>query len=110
MMRLMFEYYRQKMGSAEKTPIVKVLLILTGWLLWLMEHCVKFISKLAYIQVALTSDHFCTAAWNGFTLMIKNAARYGFGNAIGCVFMTFGCLAIGALTGAGAYFFIGNYP
>jgi len=98
------------MGAAEKSPCVKVMLILTGWLLWLMEHCVKFISKLAYIQVALTSENFCTAAWNGFTLMIKNAARYGFGNAIGCIFMAFGCVAIGAITGASAYFFIGNYP
>ena len=99
------------MGTMEKTiPWVKVMLILTGWLLWLMEHCVKFISKSAYIQVALTSENFCTAAWNGFTLMIKNAARYGMGTAIGTVFMVFGCLVIGALTGASAYFFIGNYP
>ena len=50
MMRLMFEYYRQKMGVLSKEiTIVKILLIVTGYLLWLMENCVKDISKNAYI-------------------------------------------------------------
>lgn len=50
MIRLLFEYYRKKMGTmAKDIPWVKVALILTGWLLWLMEKCVKYISKIAYI-------------------------------------------------------------
>lgn len=49
MMRFLFEYYRKKMGIAEKTKLVKALMCLTGYLLWLMEKCVKFISKNAYI-------------------------------------------------------------
>jgi hypothetical protein len=50
MIRLVFEYYRQKMGVVSKEiPIVKVLLVLTGYLLWMMENCVKYISKNAYI-------------------------------------------------------------
>jgi len=50
MIRLIFEYYRQKMGVMSKEiKLVKILLILTGYLLWLMENCVKYISKNAYI-------------------------------------------------------------
>ena len=50
MIRLLFEYYRKKMGTmAKDIPWVKVALALTGWLLWLMEKCVKYIAKGAYI-------------------------------------------------------------
>ena len=54
MMRFLFEYYRKKIGVAEKTKFVKAMICATRYLLWLMEKCVKFISKNAYIQVALT--------------------------------------------------------
>lgn len=49
MLRFLFEYYRKKMGVAKKNPCVKVLLCLTSYLLWIMEKCVKFITKNAYI-------------------------------------------------------------
>ena len=49
MMRFLFEYYRKKIGVAEKTKFVKALLCLTSYLLYLMDKCVKFISKNAYI-------------------------------------------------------------
>jgi hypothetical protein len=38
------------MGIVSKEiRLVKILLVLTGYLLWLMENCVKYISKNAYI-------------------------------------------------------------
>lgn len=89
---------------------VKIMLILTGWLLWLMEKCVKYITHGAYIQVALTNEGFCKSAWNSFALMIKHAIRFGMGNAIGGIFKVFGCLFISSLTGTAAYYFISNYP
>ena len=111
MIRLVFEYYRKKMGTlAKDIPWVKVMLALTGWILWLMEHCVKYISKLAYIQVVLTNESFFPSAWNAFTLMIKHCIRFGMGAAIGKIFMVFGCLVISGCPGASAYFFISNYP
>jgi len=57
--RLVFEYYRKKMGTLEKTiPWVKVVTCLTGYCLWCLEKCVKYISKNAYIQIALTNESF----------------------------------------------------
>jgi len=110
MLRLLFEYYRQKMGVlSQEIKIVKILTVLTGYLLWLMENCVKYISKNAYIQIALTNESFFKSAWNAFALMIKNADKFGFGASIGSVFMLFGCLSIAALTSGGSYIFLTNY-
>lgn len=109
MIRLIFEYYRQKMGTLSKEITwVKVLLCLTGYLLWLLENVIKYFTKNAYIQVALTNKSFFPSAWNAFTLMIKHAHRFGFGNAIGTVYMLFGCLLIASTTTFAAYVFMSN--
>lgn len=94
------------MGVAEKTKVVKVLICLTGYLLYMMEKCVKFISKNAYIQVALTNKHFCKSAWNGFALVVKNVGRFGAANTIGTIYIVFGGLMIIAANGSVAYVFM----
>lgn len=106
MMRFLFEYYRKKIGVAEKTKFVKAMICLTRYLLWLMENCVKFISKNAYIQVALTQNHFFKSAWNAFALVIKNVHRFGAAATIGTIYMIFGGLVIAAANGSLAYLFI----
>lgn len=107
MIRLIFEYYRRKMGSMSKEiKWVKVMLCLTGWILWLLEHVVKYMTKNAYIQIALTNKSFFPSAWNAFALMIKNAHRFGFGNAIGTVYILFGCMLVSSITTSLAYLFL----
>lgn len=60
--------------------------------------------------MALTCDNFCTAAWNAFCLMLKNAARFGMTHSIGFVYMFFGAFLIASLTAFGTYIFLTNYP
>ena len=103
MMRFLFEYYRKKIGVAEKTKFVKAMICATRYLLWLMEKCVKFISKNAYIQVALTQNHFFKSAWNAFALVVKNVHRFGAAATIGTIYMVFGGLVIGSANGSIAY-------
>jgi len=109
MIRFLFEYYRRKIGVAEKTKVVKTLLCLTGYLLWLMENCVKYITKNAYIQIALTNNPFFKSAWNAFALMLKHAHRFGLGNSVGFIFMLFGCALIASVNCFASYIFLTNY-
>lgn len=52
--RVIFEYYRRQIQSANKdNKVVKALLCVTGYLLWCLEKCIKFITKNAYIQCAI---------------------------------------------------------
>lgn len=109
MLRFLFEYYRKKIQSAAPSKLVKALLCLTGYLLYLMDKCVKFITKNAYIQIVCTCDSFCRAAWNSFALIIKNADRFGAGLSIGTVFNFFGIGCIVALNAGAGYLFMTNY-
>merc|ERR1739848_933414 len=57
--RILFEWFRKKMGVAEKTnPVVKAIFCMTRCCLECLERCIKYISKNAYIQIALTSDNY----------------------------------------------------
>jgi len=110
MIRIIFEYYRRQIQTASRdNKLVKALLCLTGYLLWLMENCVKYITKNAYIQIALTNNSFCKSAWNAFTLLLKHAHRFGLGNSIGFVYMLFGCICIAACNTVISYVFLTEY-
>jgi choline transporter-like protein 2/4/5 len=62
----------------------------------------EFINKHAYIQIALKGDSFCTAAFEGFGLIIRNLGRFsmlaligGIFSIIGTIFITVGSCIIG---------------
>jgi hypothetical protein len=76
----------------------------------MLENCIKYVSKNAYIQIALTSKSFCPAAVDSFCLILKNAHRFGFANTIGFIYMIFGCTFITTTTCFGTYIFLTNYP
>ena len=77
-------------------------------MLYILEKCIKFITKNAYIQCAVSGENFCKSAWNAFTLILKNAARFGWGKSIAGMMTFFGILAIGSLTAFSAYIFVGE--
>ena len=103
LIRLVFEYYRRKIQAAAPSKITKFLLCYTSYLLWALEKCIKFITKNAYIQVALSNTFFCHAAWNAFCLILKNAGRFGWVHSIGFILNWFGVCSVACLNGFGAY-------
>jgi len=85
---------------------VKIMLAVTGYVLWLLENCIKYITKNAYIQVALTNNSFFKSAWNAFALIIKNAHRFGFTASIGGIFLGFGVLSVSGVISGSTYVFL----
>ena len=67
---------------------------LTSYLLDCLERFIKFISKNAYIQIAITGKNFCAAAWNAFTLILKNMLKFAVANGIGFIFNVLGVVFI----------------
>lgn len=88
--RIIFEYYKAQLDKAKENKVVKILLCLTSYLLDCLERFIKFISKNAYIQIAITGKNFCSSAWNAFCLILKNAMRFGMANSIGFIFSVLG--------------------
>lgn len=85
---------------------LKCLLVGTGYCIFVLERCIKYMSKNAYIQISLTTKSFCPAAKDAFALILKNAMKFGFANSIGNVFMVFGCFFICACTSLCTYMYM----
>jgi hypothetical protein len=70
------------------------------------ERFIKFLNKNAYIQIALTGKNFCSAAKDGFFLVIRNPLRMGALATIGSIFVFFGKIFIAALTAMAAFIYL----
>ena len=66
----------------------------------------EFVNKHAYIQIALKGDNFCTSAWEGFGLIIRNLGRFSALTAIGGIFTLIGTIFISVLSTIIGYFVI----
>lgn len=60
--------------------------------------------------MALTGKSFCTSAWNGFFLVIKNAMLFGTAGSIGFIFELLGIAFIGAANGLVLYVLLHYCP
>ncbi|CAI2387634.1 unnamed protein product [Moneuplotes crassus] len=94
-----FEYVRKRLENANPTnAALKFFLCLVSYCISCLNRIIKFITKNAYIQVALTSKHFCLSAFNAFILILRNAARFTFVEWIAFMFNILGKILIVTLT------------
>ena len=101
------EYLKKKVDQtfgkkAEQSKIYKCIICCCQCCMACIARTIEFINKHAYIQIALKGDNFCTAAWEGFGLLVRNLGRFSTLILLGSFFTFFGTLFI-----AGASGFIG---
>lgn len=95
------------MGLADSTLCcIKILTCCTGCCLYILESCVKYVSKNAYIQIGLSSKEFFPSAFNAFTLILKNASKFAVSGSIGYIYTFFGAVFITCGTCFSSYIMI----
>lgn len=101
MIRIIFEYiiYQYEKVGNKENPVYKAFKCVARCILWCLDQCVKFITKSAYIQIALHSSSFCKAAWDGFCLALRHVGRFSSASLIGAIMMVLGK---GTIMGASA--------
>lgn len=57
--------------------LMKIMFKVVQCCLWCFEKCLKFITRNAYIFIALKGDSFCSAAKDAFSLVVGNVTRIG---------------------------------
>ncbi len=109
MIKLAFEYLRKKYEKLiGDSMIMKCLICSLRCCIWCVDSCVKHITKNAYIQTALTGNHFCGSAWATFWLIVRNAARFSMTSMVGGLLMFVGKGTILVLSGWIGYLIIVN--
>lgn len=90
--RIVFEYivYQYEKVGNKENPVYKCLKCYIRYVLWCLDKYVKFITKNAFIQIALQSTNFCSAAWTSFYLMIRHVGRFTSAAMVGWIMMFLG--------------------
>lgn len=66
----------------QNNRLVKVLFMSVRCCLWCFEKCLKFLSKNAYILIAMQGSSFCSASVQSFKILLSNLARVAVVNSI----------------------------
>lgn len=85
---------RQTKGMQEKNCFLKLIFKCVACILYCFEKCMKFITRSAYVLVALKSKSFCFAAQEVFSILIANTAQIGIVLSINAYLMLLGKLVI----------------
>ena len=85
---------RNTKGLQKKNSIVRVLMKVVQCCLCILETVLKFITKNAYIFIALFGKSFCTSTKEVFTLLVTNFARIGTATAVSNLIILLGRILI----------------
>lgn len=77
---------KQQEPLIKRSKLFKILFKVLQCCMWCLEKCLKFISKNAYIIVAVKGSGFCKSAKDAFFLILSNVARFAVLNTI-CVLL-----------------------
>lgn len=81
--RVVFEYVGNAVERASgENMATKCLIGCLRCCLDCFDRFVRFLNQNAFIYMAISNENFCSSALNAFILVLKNAAKFSFVNAI----------------------------
>ena len=100
MIKVLFEYFAAKYEkvAGKDNVVFKAITCCLRCCIWCLDAYVKFLTRNAYIQIALHNSSFCTAAKESFYLSIRHAGRFASANVIGRIIDLIGKGAIVAMS------------
>ena len=105
-----FEYIKKKvegtLGKKEDSCCFKCIIRCLQCCVGCIGKILEYINKHAYIQIALKGDSFCTAAWEGFGLIVRNLGRFSVLTLLGSLFTVVGTIFIAVSSAVIGYFVI----
>ena len=98
-LKVIFEYIGEKMHEAVGgNGCTKCLIACMACCIDCFDRFVRYLTKNAYIYMALSGEGFCSSALNAFILILKNAAKFAFVDGIADIFMFLAKLFISCAT------------
>jgi len=97
---------KQTQGLQKKNSVVKILMKVVACILWCFEKLLKYLTKNAYIMIAIHGYSFCTATKEAFTLIIANVARMSVSTSVSNLMILLGKLVIMTLSICVGWFWI----
>ncbi|KAK4473814.1 hypothetical protein MN116_003148 [Schistosoma mekongi] len=106
-LRAMLEYIHTKLKKANN-PIASFFLKFLSCCFWLLEKCLRFINRNAFIMIAIYGQSFCSAAGSALSLLVRNVIRLVVVDKVTDFILFIGKLVIVGVTGGIAYSCLGG--
>jgi hypothetical protein len=104
-------WYFEKQAAAQKNRVMQLVLKIVQCCLWCFEKCMKFLTKQAYIQLAIMGTNFCTSAKEAVRLLFWNDIRFGFMTTLWTMIQWIGlAFILGCTVGCGYFVVINMHP
>ena len=108
--KIILAYVAKKVQDAKKKGVsskmvdymIKCLMVLVSC----FERAIRFLSKLGFIQIAISGQSFCTSCFKAFMVLFKNPMKFGFVHALGAVFTFIGKIFVASVSGVIGYFIL----
>lgn len=107
--RIIFQYIQNQMKNKTQNKSAKLLMKCVGCLLWCLELCLKFITRNAFIYMAVKGTSFYTSAKASIMLIMANVVDLAVVNTIGEILMVLGKLFVTCTCAFIAYYIMNNY-
>lgn len=80
MVRFVFEYFSKKLEkvTGEDNCFTKAFMRCIECFLACFDRMMRYLTRNAYIYMAISSESFCSSALNSFILVLKNASKFAF--------------------------------
>ncbi|KAK5968703.1 Choline transporter protein 1 [Trichostrongylus colubriformis] len=103
-LRVLLEYLDKKL-STTKSTIIKVILSALKCCFWCLEVFFKFLTKNAFIMMAIYGKNFYTSAKESFLLLVRNCVRAAVVNQVAGILLFIGKALITLGMGVVAFFY-----
>ena len=91
LIRIIVEYVDRKTKTAQdKNKLAKAAMCMCKCCLWCLECCMKFITRQAYLMMAIVGENFCFSAKKMFYFSLRNVAKVGITHGVAGVVVFFG--------------------
>lgn len=100
--------YLARQAKQEGNKIMELLAKCLICVVECFKRTMEFLNKNAYIDIAINSNSFCTAAWHAFTTIVTNGGKYAFLNGACAIIKYIGLFTI-SLAGVAVVFFGSSY-
>jgi len=97
---------KQTQQWQNKSKVLKIAFKVVACCLWCFEKLIKFVTRNAYIFIAINGKAFCTSAKHAFFTIIKNLFLVGFVNLVSLVLILLGKIIIMVGCGVLTYLYI----
>ena len=101
--------YIQSQVKGKENKFTKIILSIIQCILACFERFIRFLTKNAYVMIAVYGYSFCNSARRAFKIMANNPLRVAALNCVNVFNMFFGKLFITLVTTVGSFVYLKNY-